>query len=239
MTKNADNKQYTKCYVAFLDLLGFRNTLINSSCEDILNIFEEINKNPLIKAYRVEEGKTVAIPGPESLNCKIMSDSICFYIEADIQNAFFCLLSCCAIFQAKLLKLATPVLVRGAIVLNDLYAKGDVTFGKGLSQAYELEEKSAKYPRIIFTKETFDLGVKGTQEQIQFRMNDFVFCDEVDEYYCVNYLPFLNDIEKSENREYCKKVHNHIIQVLSTTTDSSIRDKYVYLKKYFYRTFRL
>ena len=93
MTKNADNNQYTKCYVAFLDLLGFRNTLISASCEDILNIFKEINKNPLVKAYRVEEGKTVAISGPESLNCKIMSDSICFYIEADVQNAFFCILS--------------------------------------------------------------------------------------------------------------------------------------------------
>lgn len=238
MTKNADNNQYTKCYVAFLDLLGFRNTLNYSSCEEILNIFEEISKNPLVKAYRVEEGKNVVIPGPESLNYKVMSDSICFYIEADIENALFCLIACCAIFQAKLLKLATPVLVRGAIVLNDLYAKDDVTFGKGLSQAYELEEKSAKYPRIIFTKETFDLGVRGTQEQIQSRMNELVFCDE-DEYYCVDYLPFLSDIEKDENREYCKKVHNHIIQVLSTTTDSSIRDKYVYLKKYFYRTFNL
>ncbi|MBQ8798394.1 MAG: hypothetical protein IJZ55_02375 [Lachnospiraceae bacterium] len=238
MTLNADNNQYTKCYVAFLDLLGFRNTLINASCEEILNVFKEINKNPLVKVYRVEEGKTVAIPGPESLNCKIMSDSICFYIEADIQNALFCLLSCCAIFQAKLLKLDTPVLVRGAIVLNDLYAKDDVMFGKGLSQAYELEEKSAKYPRIIFTKETYDLGEKGTQEQIQSKMSDYIFCDE-DEYYCVDYLPYLNVIEKSENAEYCKKFYNHIIHVLSTTTDSSIRDKYVYLKKYFYRTFGL
>ena len=238
MTKNADNNQYTKCYVAFLDLLGFRNTLISASCEDILNIFKEINKNPLVKAYRVEEGKTVAISGPESLNCKIMSDSICFYIEADVQNAFFCILSCCAIFQAKLLKLETPVLVRGAIVLNDLYAKDDVTFGKGLSQAYELEEKSAKYPRIIFTKETFDLGVKGTLEQIQPRMNELVFCDS-DEFYCVDYLPYLSNIEKNDQTEYCKKVHDHIIHVLSTTTDSSVRDKYVYLKKYFYRTFKL
>lgn len=152
MTKNANKNQYTKCYVAFLDLLGFRNTLINSSCEDILNIFKEINKNPLIKAYRVEEGRTVAIPGPESLNCKIMSDSICFYIEADIQNALFCLLYGCAMFQAKLLKLETPVLVRGAIVLNDLYAKDDVTFGRGLSQAYELEEKMQNIQELFLLR---------------------------------------------------------------------------------------
>ena len=238
MTKNADKNQYTKCYVAFLDLLGFRNKINNSSCEDILNIFKEI-KNPLKKLYRGrDDGKAVEVHGPESIHCKVMSDSICFYIEADIQNALLCLLDCCAIFQAKLLRFATPVLVRGAIVLDDLYAKEDVTFGRGLSQAYELEEKSAKYPRIIFTKETFDLGVKGTQEQIQPRMKEFVFCDE-DEYYCVDYLPFLSGIEKNENDEYCKKVHNHINQVLSTTTDSSIREKYVYLKKYFYRTFQL
>ena len=237
MTQNADNNQYSKCYVAFLDLLGFRNTINKASCEDILNIFKEI-KNPLAKLYRGENGKAVEVSGPEYLHCKVMSDSICFYIEADIENALLCLLSACAIFQAKLLKLATPILVRGAIVLDDLYAKDDVTFGKGLSQAYELEEKSAKYPRIIFTKETFDLGVKGTQEQIQPRMNELVFCDS-DEFYCVDYLPCLSDLEKNDQAEYCKKVHDHILHVLSTTTDSSIRDKYVYLKKYFYRTFRL
>ena len=236
MTKNADNNQYTKCYVAFLDLLGFRNTINNSSCEEILNIFKEINKNPLVKVYRVEEGKTVAVPG--HVHCKIMSDSICFYIEEDVENAFFCLLSCCAIFQAKLLKLSTPVLARGAIVLDELYAKDDITFGKGLTQAYELEEKSAKFPRIIFTKETFDSGVNGTQEHLQAQMNELVFCDS-DEYYCVDYLALLSDFEKNDNTQYCKKVHNHIVQVLFTTTDSSIREKYVYLKNYFYRIFEL
>lgn len=84
----------------------------------------------------------------------------------------------------------------------------------------------------------YKVGDNRTQEPIQSKMSEIVFCDE-DEYYCVNYLPFLEILEQNEKAEYCQKVHSHIIQVLSATTYSSIREKYVYLKKYFYRTFEL
>ena len=93
--------QYTNCYIAFLDLLGFKKRIKESSCEDILRIFSEM-KNPLKKIYIGKENKAHLLPGPESINTKVMSDSICFWINATAPNALYSLLSCCAIFQAKL-----------------------------------------------------------------------------------------------------------------------------------------
>ena len=70
------------------------------------------------------------------------------------------LLVSCSIFQYKLIQLSSPVLLRGAIVLGDIYAEGDITFGPGMTQTYLMEENNAKYPRIILTKETLNYGKK-------------------------------------------------------------------------------
>lgn len=236
MTKNAEQKKYTQCYIAFLDILGFKNKISDSSCEDILELFQDINKIPFKKMYRVEEGKYKSIPGPEALQYKVMSDSICFYIDADEPNALLCLLACCGIFQTTLLKLSVPILIRGSIVLGDFYANGDITFGPGLTQAYLLEEKSAKYPRIIMTSNTFNKGLLETNEAMHAQMKELVFCD-LDDFYCIDYFFFLT-IDESTTPLCISQLRDHINNVLSTTTNSDIREKYLYLKNYYNRTFQ-
>ena len=226
--------QYTNCYIAFLDLLGFKKRIKESSCEDILRIFSEM-KNPLKKIYIGKENKAHLLPGPESINTKVMSDSICFWINAKAPNALYSLLSCCAIFQAKLAGLPAHVLVRGAVVKGDIYHNGeDITFGPGLTEAYLLEENSAKYPRIILTRETLESGIKPESEIPPERYFDIIFCDS-DEYMSINYLDTLKELD---NKKFPPdELKTHIDEVLSKTTDSSVREKYVYLKKYYSRVF--
>lgn len=66
------------------------------------------------------------------------------------------------LFQVSLAELADPVILRGGIVRGNLYAKGDITFGSGLTAAYLLEEKSAKFPRIIMTGELVEKALGET-----------------------------------------------------------------------------
>ena len=35
-------KEYRDCYVAFLDILGFKNMINNKSCSELFEIFESI-----------------------------------------------------------------------------------------------------------------------------------------------------------------------------------------------------
>lgn len=226
-------KDYTKCYIAFLDILGFKNRINHSSCQEILDIYKDI-KNPLKSIHIGDKNNSAQeIYTARQIKTKVMSDSICFYIDADLTDSLFCLLSCCAIFQAKLLSLQTPVLVRGAIVLGDLYAQNDVTFGPGLTQAYLLEEGGAKYPRIIITKETLSSSFCNiSRRSFQTNIDELVLCD-TDKYYYVNWQNFFFDSQLSnKNSDSAKCVVNfkaHVENVLDCTTDFSIREKYLYL----------
>lgn len=37
-----NTSDYTRCYVAFLDVLGFKEKIKNRTCQDILNIYKDI-----------------------------------------------------------------------------------------------------------------------------------------------------------------------------------------------------
>lgn len=222
--------EYKKCFIAFLDILGFKEKIEKSTCEEILNIFKDI-KNPLKKAYIGENGVAKEIATAQKVNFKCMSDSICMYIDATEPDALICLIMACSIFQAKLLKREVPVLVRGAIVIGDIYAKDDTTFGPGMTKAYLLEENSAKYPRIIMTKETVLQGAMNASTQVMIeRLRECVECD-FDDYFITMPLDCLLLLQPTdEGKDRCDKLMNHIGDVLSSSTNSSVREKYIYLK---------
>lgn len=42
---------YTTCYIAFLDLLGFKKIIESKQCEEIVQIFSEIKKQKIKKIF--------------------------------------------------------------------------------------------------------------------------------------------------------------------------------------------
>ena len=83
----------------------------------------------------------------------IMSDSIVLYIRADIEEAFLALIGTCLTLQSSLLYRDNPILVRGEIAKGPLFVDDRIIFGKGLSDAYQIENGVSIYPRIVFNKE--------------------------------------------------------------------------------------
>ena len=160
---------------------------------------------------------------------KIMSDSICIYINAHISNALFELVKFCATFQRNLLVLKPCVFVRGGITYGDMYAKDDIMFGPALTEAYMLEEMNAKVPRIIMCKSTLDYGKDGMDEEIQKRMNILLFRDD-DAFYTLNYFRLFHDFPP--RKETIERVDVTISKWLDTTTNESIRQKYLYVDKH-------
>lgn len=233
MEMDTADKNYTECYIAFLDILGFKNLIGKSSCQNILDIFNDI-KNPLKAAYVGDENNIAqGIEAAKHIKTKVMSDSVCFYIDTAVPDALLCLIQCCAIFQAKLLRRSLPILARGAIVLGDIYAEGDTTFGPGMTQAYLLEEKSAKYPRIIITKDTIiSARENASRPRLKDAVFDFVKCD-FDKFFVVDAITALfmlegTDVADTPLARY-QKLSEHIDSVLSSSIDASIREKYLYL----------
>lgn len=224
---------YTTCYIAFLDLLGFKKIISSKECADIVQIFSAIKRIKPREIFVNVNGQPETLVNQElvqEIKLKIMSDSICFYIDAEKPYAFFLLLATCNVFQSSMAKKEEPILMRGGIVRGKLYVDGDIVFGPGLTEAYLLEEDNAKNPRIIISKETFeDARGKAESECVDY-IDTLTFFDE-DEYYVINYfMSFFRDIGKSDA---AAKFYKHINTILSCEENPSIKEKYTYLKTRF------
>lgn len=221
-----EDKQYTQYYVAFLDILGFKDHVNSASCEDILNVYEflrEISEEYFDEGY--EDIKS-------SIKIKIMSDSICIYIKASISNALEELVQFCVAFQSNLLNLEPCIFVRGGITYGDMYARDDIMFGPALTEAYLLEEKNAKVPRIIMCKSTLDYGKSGMDKSTPSFLKYFIFRDD-DAFYTLDYFRLI--CETDEGQETVKRVNTTISNWLDTTINESIRQKYLYVEKHLRR----
>lgn len=216
-------REYTDCYVAFMDLLGFKNILYDkdNSCEDIASIFDEINKK-----YDVRESE-IPIVDPNDMKYKVMSDSLVIYIDSSIENSLTALVFICVHFQVRLLRLNKPIIIRGGISRGGMYSSGDVVFGTGLSNAYNLENRIAKFPRIIIPMNIADAYIAEMSENNKIILNGFLIKD-FDCFYTLNYFDsFTAWGYKSEEGE---RVKNMIYSTLSTSVDENIREKYLYLQ---------
>jgi hypothetical protein len=224
--------EYKDCYVAFLDILGFKNLLQNENCDAIKQIFDTI--------IDFEPHQLVKNRGAHNDVCYyIMSDSIVAYINSQNEDAFITLTEVCLQIQVKLLLCNPPVLLRGAIVKGPLFCEGKVIFGEGLSKAFILESTLAKYPRIIFTGETRNVALQNTGNLYVFDYNQMFYKKDDDMLYYINYLntfdyiPSLKAKSVSEvikfNNKYFEKLSNFIELILETETNPSIREKYTWL----------
>lgn len=169
--------QYTKYYIAFLDLLGFKNIINNKTCHDIFTIFLNI-RNPVKQVQIFQNGRWHSLIDEETvqkINIKIISDSIIFYVPATEKDALCTLITTCTWFQVKMIQLQEPVLLRGGIVYGDMLALGDVTYGPGLTNAYLMEDIIAKYPRIILEESLIERAFNETSKNVTLYYSSFYF----------------------------------------------------------------
>lgn len=216
-----EDAQYTQYYVAFLDILGFKNMVNSSACEEIVNIYDLVQ-------YRYETLFKSQAEIQNNIKMKIMSDSVCLYIKKDFPNALLYLIAYCVTFQCDLFG-RQGLLLRGGITSGDMYVNDDVIFGPALTEAYLLEEKNAKVPRIIIRKKTIDEGMNGMDEDNAKLLWKSLFRDD-DGFYTLNYFWFLA-LAKDKNNEALNHVNTLISNQLDTTIDDSIRQKYLYVEK--------
>ena len=221
-----DNEQYSQYYVAFLDILGFRNLVNNPKvlCGDILKIYKFLDQyNDMFFMFSKDGFEDMK----NRIKMKIMSDSICIYIEADAPNALWWLVSFCTLFQYNLLVIDPCVFIRGGITYGDMYAKDDTMFGPALTEAYLLEEYNARVPRIIMCKNILDRGRAEANEQFRKLLDSLVFRDD-DAFYALDYFAFLGET-------VLPRINTTISSYLDTTTNESIRQKYLYIEKHIRR----
>lgn len=178
---------YTECYVAFLDILGFKNHIDKANFEEIHEIFRTVVE---FKPHQLTKNTNVY----SEVKVTVMSDSIVVYIDASIEDGFIALTDVCSQIQFKLLNRKTPILLRGGIAKGTLYHKDNILFGQGLTKAYMLENTLAVYPRIIFTEETREEALNNTDYLYIFDYNSGYYSMDDDGVYYINCFHTFNFI---------------------------------------------
>jgi hypothetical protein len=221
-------RTYKECFVAFMDILGFKQQILSSDCETIFQIFSEIHLRT--KASMNYNG--VQIDAYEHIHHNILSDSVIVYIDAEIDDSFTALLDVCERLQYFLANREEPILLRGGITKGTLYHENGIIFGQGLTDAYLLEKNHAKYPRVIFTGETLDAG-RHVFKYMFPELDGFAhtYIKDDDHFYflsCTNRTDFMK-IEKA--KLYFDRLIRLCDYMLNKAVDSNLRDKYIWLKK--------
>ncbi len=170
-------------YIAFLDVLGFRDRLTSQFdlCE-ISNIFEHIKsiRNNTIKNREIVEEYDLAV---SKSMIRIMSDSIVVAVSTVFEDSLSIVAEICMQIQEELL-VENHILLRGAITKGDFYYDNEVMFGPGLVRAYLMEER-AQFPRIIIAKELVTEYVNRVGTTRMTYITDFLLKDE-DEWFFIN-----------------------------------------------------
>lgn len=221
-------REYKECYIAILDLIGFKSALNSYDCETIASFFDEINQQYIISNNKTGE----PIINKDDLHIKVMSDTVCMFVEVSVKNALTALMTTCDYLQIRLLRFNIPILSRGAIVKGQIYHNDDVLFGKGFVKAYYLQEETAKYPRIIIDNEVIE-SYKAFDEAGQRYLDIFLIKDDYDGMYVSDYLFEFYGL--NHEQDSWKNFAKYVYEKVETETDERIREKYLYLKNNFPR----
>lgn len=153
MTNERKVSQHLICYI---DVLGYKdkintdeNTFLKKVDKLITRAKETADRTMSFLKYR--NGKEYGI------KTHVFSDNIIFLIctehmkKEEIEYCLFHLVYQIALLQD--LSLYEDILLRGSIVHGNIYYEpGSYVFGTGLVTAYDLENHSAIYPRVVIEK---------------------------------------------------------------------------------------
>lgn len=227
---------YTECYVAFLDILGFKNMVNTKNFNEVREVFENIISDmdaEMALFHACEDGDIELIQYNWSLQhavIRVMSDSVVVAVPSKYPQALAAVIDICKITQICLYsQCEVPVLLRGAISKGEFYADEKLMFGKGMIDAYLAQENCVIYPRVILSGELLKnavISVDADFEGLPHDEDGYYYIDSLGEYMKRGEYETFEELEKRYIR-----MNSVIERYLDSYTDQCIREKYQWLKK--------
>ena len=179
--KHFAESEYLVCekkVVGFVDILGFKNIIGETSLSKLVNKFNQFLKiEDYINSYKHVNTKLCIR--------YIFSDSIVFYSQDNTLASFLKLLY----YSWNLYRIAlgSGFLLRGAIVYDEFYAKENLLLGKALTKA-AISEKKQDWSGIVIDKSIY---------KIYPYFDNFINYLNLDKFYPYYNIPFKdNDFKK-------------------------------------------
>jgi len=236
---------YETRVVAFIDILGFKNSIDKSNKDE--KEYERILQTLIdLKEFFIKPKDDYEIKADRALNADTqiiqVSDSLIISRLAEEQGGIFYMLTDCA-FAIHLL-ISNGFLCRGAIKVGNMYHKDTTLFGDAFVKAY-LAESEERLPIIKFDNDLFEIvknypgpANKGFEEwEIQFIKKN---CKEL--MTGIFYLDYFTDYDdrvgggEGTASTHYSKLRDIIIAGLQIPKTSSAYEKYRWAADQFNKT---
>jgi len=188
---------YEERVIAFLDILGFKKIIEETETEtkkfeDLLDVLKRIKEG-------VEQLKTGKY-NPTDIRMSTFSDSI--IISAKITEHMDAFVQ--QLLMTNIWLLEQGCFVRGGVDYGKVYHNENMIFGPAFIKAYELE-KSADYPRILFSKEAIKKlhHNKQPNSKIAVSITHSYFKRDCDGLCYLDYFNYANNAEEGYAKFIC------------------------------------
>jgi len=234
---NQENYQYEDRIIAFIDILGFR-ALINETVKD--NVIQQEKLNDLVEVLTLikkEFGKVHKDAElPYSFMITYFSDSIVLSVKRHNNIGLLTIFEILKRIQIKLIE--RKILLRGGVVVGKLIHQDNLILGPAMIEAYDLENKSALYPRITIDPDVMEMSVKEHElADNLFAIKDYdyqkTFEIDFDNTYYIDYFSDVKEyLEDGDEIKYYKNLRS-IVRNGVNRKDIGIRIKYMWMLKKF------
>lgn len=235
-------EKYDKRFVAFLDILGFKDLITKTKDPLIFKIVK--NSLDYISNVREEHyhgfyANFQAIDKEVS----VFSDSIVISYSQSVSGGLFYILMDLIYICIRLNQ--NGIFVRGGISFGELYHKNHVCFGPALIEAYHLEQDCAIYPRIIVNESTIINGIKihglanAPKQESQY-LAQLLEQGENDKLIYLDYLSQSQEMdEPNEFYLILKSIKKHIVRnLIDSKYNRKVFKKYRWFSKYYNKTIK-
>ena len=211
MPENPAPMELKPHFVAFLDVLGFSDIVeIDSKSES--QIF-------LSKLFKCHQSAGTIFR--DNANCSITQFSDSIVVSMPYNHEHFQWFST-KVAEYQRLLLDEGLLCRGGVAVNKHFSNGSFTFSAGLIQAYRVESKAARYPRVVISPEVLSLVYPLMTSTPNFLIK------EDDGLYFIDYL----GMTATKRPKTLKSSISKIVSDLSKNESSSVREKGQWIAAY-------
>jgi hypothetical protein len=206
-----------QCAIAFIDVLGIKNKI------------EFNSKWALDWMWMFYENIMNEIKNTSQIKVRIFSDNILICKEIDEKNpevAIYKVISVIEKIEFEQFKIGA-LFLRGSFVVGDLHFSENFVYGPALLKAYELESKTAIYPRVIVDESVLKI-IKSENTFISLDSDNIFFYDYLQAY-----------ISKNKDELFYKLSRlsgNILVNLKSKNITSSVIIKMNWLINYFNNT---
>lgn len=234
------NANYRLKYVAFLDLLGFKEMVYQSVGDQ--NILNNINMALSYTGKMQHDNYNGTMPMVDlGKQVTAFSDSIIISYDASMPGGGFHVLTDLVFICNDLLGIGIPI--RGGVTVGPLIHDAQKCFGPAMTEAYLMESQKALFPRIIIDQNVikYDLSKPGRANTIEYEADYLLGLIKIDPYDKLLFLDYMKQHDDFDEPamydDYILRTREFIIRNLKTYAyDEKLYLKYNWLKWYYNET---